>query len=224
MRQEGIVGIFVLVLILVLTVAGGAYYLGAKGIFNLKQSSTGRACTEEAKICPDGTSVGRVGPNCEFTECPVSNETANWKTYTNANLGFQMRYPDNVEITYEGFNIVIIKGNFSYGQTPLFLISKDLTDLSEYKECAEDPIPQDLYPCYRKTKDRYSAIRRLEKLGDAEVMDIETAHQGTGKSERVIREISNPKIEILRGYGTGYESEAETLFAEILSTFKFTSQ
>ena len=29
-------------------------------------------CTEEAKICPDGSAVGRVGPNCEFAECPSS--------------------------------------------------------------------------------------------------------------------------------------------------------
>ncbi len=27
-------------------------------------------CTREAKICPDGTTVGRVGPNCEFETCP----------------------------------------------------------------------------------------------------------------------------------------------------------
>ncbi len=27
-------------------------------------------CTAEAKICPDGTDVGRVGPNCEFAPCP----------------------------------------------------------------------------------------------------------------------------------------------------------
>jgi hypothetical protein len=29
------------------------------------------SCTEEAKICPDGTSVGRTGPKCEFEPCPV---------------------------------------------------------------------------------------------------------------------------------------------------------
>ncbi|HEY4495911.1 MAG TPA: Gmad2 immunoglobulin-like domain-containing protein [Candidatus Paceibacterota bacterium] len=28
------------------------------------------ACTMEAKICPDGSAVGRVGPNCEFALCP----------------------------------------------------------------------------------------------------------------------------------------------------------
>lgn len=27
-------------------------------------------CTAEAKICPDGSAVGRTGPNCEFAACP----------------------------------------------------------------------------------------------------------------------------------------------------------
>ncbi len=30
-------------------------------------------CTKEAKICPDGSSVGRTGPNCEFAACPSSS-------------------------------------------------------------------------------------------------------------------------------------------------------
>jgi hypothetical protein len=33
-------------------------------------------CTEEAKICPDGSSVSRVLPSCEFKECPVIVENA----------------------------------------------------------------------------------------------------------------------------------------------------
>lgn len=28
------------------------------------------ACTQEAKLCPDGSAVGRIGPNCEFADCP----------------------------------------------------------------------------------------------------------------------------------------------------------
>lgn len=27
-------------------------------------------CTMEAKLCPDGSAVGRVGPHCEFAPCP----------------------------------------------------------------------------------------------------------------------------------------------------------
>jgi len=30
------------------------------------------ACTMDAKICPDGSAVSRVGPSCEFAPCPVS--------------------------------------------------------------------------------------------------------------------------------------------------------
>lgn len=32
-----------------------------------------QACTDEAKLCPDGSAVGRTGPNCEFANCPVTN-------------------------------------------------------------------------------------------------------------------------------------------------------
>ncbi len=28
------------------------------------------ACTMEAKLCPDGSYVGRTGPKCEFSPCP----------------------------------------------------------------------------------------------------------------------------------------------------------
>lgn len=30
----------------------------------------GVACTMDAKICPDGSAVGRVAPDCEFSPCP----------------------------------------------------------------------------------------------------------------------------------------------------------
>lgn len=33
------------------------------------------ACTEEAKMCPDGSSVGRIAPSCEFAPCPFPNIT-----------------------------------------------------------------------------------------------------------------------------------------------------
>jgi len=29
----------------------------------------------EAKICPDGSAVGRTGPNCEFAACPAAQAT-----------------------------------------------------------------------------------------------------------------------------------------------------
>ena len=55
------------------------------------QNTEPTACTMEAKVCPDGSSVGRTGPNCEFTECPIVDQTAGWKTYSGN--GFSFKYP-----------------------------------------------------------------------------------------------------------------------------------
>jgi len=49
------------------------------------------ACTMEAKLCPDGSAVGRAGPNCEFAPCP--DYTKGWKIYKNSDYGFELKYP-----------------------------------------------------------------------------------------------------------------------------------
>jgi hypothetical protein len=33
-----------------------------------------RMCTQEVKTCPDGSYVGRSGPNCEFAACPDGSQ------------------------------------------------------------------------------------------------------------------------------------------------------
>jgi hypothetical protein len=40
------------------------------------------ACNADAKLCPDGSSVGRTGPRCEFQACPSPDATfARIETY-----------------------------------------------------------------------------------------------------------------------------------------------
>lgn len=52
------------------------------------------ACTMDARLCPDGSSVGRTGPNCEFAECPITeNVPKDWKKIENTNLRFSFSYP-----------------------------------------------------------------------------------------------------------------------------------
>ncbi len=53
------------------------------------------ACTLEAKICPDGTAVGRQGPRCEFTACPNSDGGLN-ATSTDTVQGVSFRYPKEI--------------------------------------------------------------------------------------------------------------------------------
>ena len=50
-----------------------AYMRGECGSTNNEQWTTNnnwKACTEEAKLCDDGSAVGRTWPNCEFAPCP----------------------------------------------------------------------------------------------------------------------------------------------------------
>jgi hypothetical protein len=39
-------------------------------------------CTMDAKMCPDGSAVGRIGPNCEFAPCPGCAESGLYGTVT----------------------------------------------------------------------------------------------------------------------------------------------
>jgi hypothetical protein len=70
---------------IVLAVAAGLI------IFNYRQNKPVDikpvACTQEAKICPDGSAVGRTGPDCEFAECPATIPTNTIAIGTNATIG-----------------------------------------------------------------------------------------------------------------------------------------
>lgn len=60
---------------------GIAILLGV--LFLLKQTSgalkhdTTVICTQEAKECPDGSFVGRSGPQCQFAQCPGEQSADN---------------------------------------------------------------------------------------------------------------------------------------------------
>lgn len=68
----------------------------------------GIACTMEAKICPDGSAVGRSGPKCEFAECPQGI------VYRNAGYGLSVALP----ASWKGYSVSIDKwtGNASGDQ------------------------------------------------------------------------------------------------------------
>lgn len=71
----GIVALGLIATVVVLTVTSS----------NTTNSNT-VACTEEAKLCPDGSYVGRTGPKCEFAACPTALTNTNTTTINAANL------------------------------------------------------------------------------------------------------------------------------------------
>lgn len=58
--------VFICILIFVSGFIAGFYYQKNRRVIPGQASQ----CTLEAKICPDGSAVGREGVNCEFPECP----------------------------------------------------------------------------------------------------------------------------------------------------------
>lgn len=60
-------------IIIILVALLGGVYLYQRG----KTVESPIACSADAKICPDGSSVGRVGPSCEFAECPTVEKAKN---------------------------------------------------------------------------------------------------------------------------------------------------
>jgi len=67
MNKEILIAIFGVILL------AGAVYL----VFVLITGNKQVACTMEAKICSDGSAVGRTGPNCEFAPCPENDDYKN---------------------------------------------------------------------------------------------------------------------------------------------------
>lgn len=96
---------FALFALLFSLVAAGIYVVWTKVIPGV----TKKACTMEAKVCPDGTSVGRVAPSCDFAPCPTSSPsttpdpTVDWETYTNSKYGFQIKYPNSYKIVSDNY-------------------------------------------------------------------------------------------------------------------------
>jgi hypothetical protein len=65
--------VFILVFIIVVFIAGALLYIYNPAPTEYKNPSDNQGvCTLDAKLCPDGTYVGRQGPNCEFAPCPMA--------------------------------------------------------------------------------------------------------------------------------------------------------
>jgi hypothetical protein len=155
-------------LVLLGMVGLGGYFLGnrnatSKDIPNdaLVQTSpvptaSEGVCTLDVMICPDGSSVGRIAPNCEFEACP-SSENDDTKTYTGRFHSFSLRYPstytaeiDDVKDTNHVIEQVIFKDPVGLVEEFVVRVDAQITSLPEY--------PYDQLPTGRYTLDGVAGI------------------------------------------------------------------
>lgn len=64
---------FITILVIAILIVLAIYY------FRDSSSASGEEavyCTMDAKLCPDGSYVGRIPPDCEFAACPIPTATS----------------------------------------------------------------------------------------------------------------------------------------------------
>lgn len=69
------VGAKLMIIVIALAIVGGGVYF-----YVSKPAADQVACTQEAKLCPDGSYVGRTGPHCEFAACPGASSATGTTT------------------------------------------------------------------------------------------------------------------------------------------------
>ncbi len=91
----------------IILIAVGVIILGTASYFIFSKNKIAEpivACTQEAKICPDGTTVGRSGPQCEFSACPNFSSTDVFDVPTKTVIdwvnGIQYKYPKVLATKY----------------------------------------------------------------------------------------------------------------------------
>ncbi len=112
-------------------------------------------CTADAKMCPDGSSVARIPPTCEFALCPGETKKEdpkkNWIEFVQKSAmpnspfrRYSIKYPSTWEKTYENngvdgnklllsrlnYTLRIIQGDM--GGTSCLFGDEGLTDLDQY--------------------------------------------------------------------------------------------
>lgn len=107
----------VLILVALLIISGGLWFFTNS---NEDINDNQVACTAEAKLCSDGSFVGRTGSSCEFAECPAEVSSPEdtpdeeilpliWNTHTNTEWRYSLKYPSDYTLTEEldGTKIII---------------------------------------------------------------------------------------------------------------------
>lgn len=232
MPQKGFAPLLLLIGILIIGVVIGGVYYFKPSIFSPITKNSPRACTQEAKQCPDGSSVGRTGPNCEFSPCPKTttfstpDEIANWKTYTNTKHNFSFKYPPDWETQPFGS-----ENPKYYGDGELFftcstsVLSTEVFDMAKYPSTYSD------FESYLKIRGIATTPADLQTgktiaLGNEQAMYWEI-NGDPGSSNPSARSILFSKLRkiiidlnIFNFCGKDLQQTSST-FNQILSTLKF---
>ena len=114
----------ILIILIILVVLAGVW-LGLRFLIG-ESPAEPIACTMDAKLCPDGSYVGRVPPDCDFAVCP---ETKTVKLYY---YNYELDKDESGNIACSRNGLVLVEREISITQTPIqdtikLLLSGELT-------------------------------------------------------------------------------------------------
>lgn len=101
-RRKGFVIPLIIAVMALLVICSGVYIYA-----NKKTIDSPIACTAEAKLCPDGSAVGRIGPDCEFALCPtdtISDKQGVFDNPTTFNVNDKIVFSDGLSISLKEIN------------------------------------------------------------------------------------------------------------------------
>ncbi len=184
------------------------------------------ACTLDAKICPDGSAVGRTGPNCEFEECPSAPASTPGKLLSHESLAnlagceeeemffvYEKEHPAwncaNLPSGYTGTfeqNIPYYSDRYAYGFDFSALTYKvpyifDQEIESIYKECLQICIGTRLMAYIDgewNSIDSVEELRRLTGTIDSEAEALAFARYATGQpaGDEILLEGQETEVEV----------------------------
>lgn len=194
----------VLALALLFATLFGGYFLGAAS----KPKAV--ACTQEAKLCPDGSSVGRTGPKCEFTKCPTV--TSSWKTFTGKYFSLSIPSDWNIAkdpVTYDG--VTFFENDFLTSSDNKYQLRMTIEDLKN--KATLDDLAFNTNTTGKITVGGEPAVRELMAVGQSG----ETYSGSISINHKGLRYL----IEIATKYDKANNQEVDKDIEEMISTFKF---
>jgi hypothetical protein len=76
------INIILLIVVVIFMILASGCVSNRLGYFKTddEYSVNPQVCTADAKICPDGSAVGRIPPDCEFAPCPALEDCSSFST------------------------------------------------------------------------------------------------------------------------------------------------
>lgn len=124
-------------------------------------------CSNDAKLCADGSTVLRSGPQCEFVACPSAyGEQSNWQTTKDESSGVTFKYP----VTFGNSNYVTARE-----WPPKVTVSKEA------------------YTCVPTVDSKASAVTTYEKIIEGTAYCVSEQKEGAAGSTYTEYHVSSAK-------------------------------